>query len=53
MSVVDEVYCACGKKWNEANPNCVFNYHSIAKSDDDTNVFVETCNNLGIHAIED
>lgn len=27
MSIVDEDYCACGKKWTEESPDCVFNYH--------------------------
>jgi len=32
MSIVDEKYCACGKRWSEPNPNCVFNYHPKPKS---------------------
>lgn len=33
MSIVTKELCACGKRWNEENPDCVFNYHKKSTTD--------------------
>lgn len=36
MSIVDEDHCACGKRFDEENPNCVFMYHKKPNSETPT-----------------
>jgi hypothetical protein len=45
MSIVTEDYCACGVKFTESNPDCVFNYHSKPKeSTPNINLVCSICN---------